>query len=143
MRCCAKHDRIYSMILNGASLPENYCIGCAYVDKHISTRCLEVIETVANQLIFVWSPHFKEIYRTCGSGAAWHPVVRHHVVLSETPGRDPSAIRGEGCVVRRRPGGIAGRGDGTFHGPVCELAEHTEALCLRAPAMDRVVGNQI
>src|SRR5262249_45367413 len=59
MRCCAKHDRIYSMILNGASLPENYCIGYAHVDKHISTRCLEVIETVANQRIFVWSPPLK------------------------------------------------------------------------------------
>src|SRR5262249_6535843 len=93
MRCCAKHDRIYSMILNGASLPENYCIGYAYVDKHISTRCLEVIETVANQRIFVWSPPFKDIYRNCGSGAASNPVVHHHVVLSETPDRDPCAIR--------------------------------------------------
>src|SRR5262249_47683287 len=65
------------------------------------------------------------------------------VVLSETPDRDPCAIRAEGCVFGRRHGHIVVHDDGTFHGPVCKLAEHTDALCLRPSAMDRVVRNQI
>src|SRR5215813_8182111 len=101
MRCCAKHDCIYPVIFNCASLSEDYCIGYAHVDKHVSTRCLEVIETVANQRVFVWSPPSKHIYGHCSSGAASNPVVQHHVVLSESPDRDPCAIRAKSCVFGR------------------------------------------
>src|SRR5262249_49128554 len=57
------NDRIHSMILNGASLSDDYCIGYVHVDKYVRTRCLEVIKTVANQRSFVWSPPSKVVYR--------------------------------------------------------------------------------
>src|SRR5262245_55954769 len=143
MRCWAKYNRIYSMVLNGAALSEDYCIGYALADKHVSKRCREVIEAVANQRVCFWSSPYREIDRNCGSGAASNPVVQHHVFLSETPDRDPCASRAEGCVFGRRHGHIVVHDDGTFHGPFCNLAEHTDACCLRPSAMDRVVRNHV
>src|SRR5262249_28564823 len=112
-------------------LSEDYCIGYAHVDKHVSTRCLEVIETVANQRVFVWSPPSKHIYGHCSSGAASNPVVQNHVVLGESPNRDPCAIRAKSCVFGRRHRHIVVHDDGALHGPGCNLAEYTDALCLR------------
>src|SRR5215469_18742831 len=119
MRCCAKHNRIYSMILNCASLSEDYCIGYAHVDKHVSTRCLEVIKAVANQPSFVWSAPSKVVYRKCGSGAAANGVVLDDVVLSETPDRDPCTIRAEGRVFWGRHGHIVALDDGSLLEPAC------------------------
>src|SRR6267378_2173370 len=115
------------------------------IHKEVSDRCLKVIEAVENERVVIRDSAFKNIHGECGSCTSSNPVVQRYVALSETPDVDPSAQRAEDCALGRGHCHVVVHDDGALHGPVCNLAKHTDAygFCVRPPAIDRVVRNQI
>ena len=82
-------------------------------------------------------------YNQGSSGASSNPVVQDYVVLCVAPDVDPSTI----LVKNRALGGVhvyvIVHDDGTYDGPYCRLALHTNACSSGPPGMNRVARDQI
>ena len=50
------NDGIRSMIFACACLSENHSVGNAFANKHVCSRCLEVIETVETHALLLGTP---------------------------------------------------------------------------------------
>src|SRR5215470_13894858 len=149
-RARQSHDcRAYAEILDRAR-PDNAGVQGAEAHKHVSLRCLEVIEAVENEGVVCRTRgnlrrQWEHRYRECGSRASLNPVVPHYGVLREAKDPDRGAEITEDCARGRRHGDIVVHDDGALHGPCCNSAKHTDAFGVRMRpfAIDPVVRDQI
>src|SRR6516165_11694335 len=92
-----RHDlRSHSLVVDRA-LTNNECVHYTRAYRHVSKRCLEVVQAVENEMVVCSTNHAGRINsdNQGGSGTSSNSVVQDDVVLCVAPDVDPCAIRVE------------------------------------------------